>query len=156
MWPFTEMSLEDASSYSGWANWILVGSLVSGALATFAIVQTADTKELHWERARLLSKDQIKALEENSKVLAAEAKLAERQIAIANENAAASLERAAEANQKAETERLARVKMQASLASRTLTQDQSEKIISTLAGKGIRQINFTRIGDSQNPPPKSG
>jgi hypothetical protein len=59
--------------------------------------------------------------------------------------------RAAEANRIAETERLARVKIEAALAGRKLNPDQVSKLIVALAAvrPRIQAINVTRLGDRE-------
>jgi hypothetical protein len=102
-----EMSLSWAEFVSFWANWILIGALVVGVLATLGIVVSANVKEAHWEQERRDSNERIStnAVETNR----------------ARESAAQANERAAEANLKAETERVERLKLEAKLAPRTLT-----------------------------------
>jgi len=103
MWP----SLETASRVSDVANIALVCSPIVGVVATAMIVWMSSVKESYWENDRRQSSEKIASL--GSAVAEADA-------------------RAAEANRKAEEERLARVKIEEKLAPRRLSPEQSERI----------------------------
>lgn len=83
MWPFSNMSLETATLWFDIANGVLLASLLFGVLSTFAIVRLGNVKEHHWDLAREQSRERVKGLELET----------------------------AKANQKAEEERLARIKI---------------------------------------------
>jgi hypothetical protein len=92
----------------------LVGSLLIGAGATIAIVWMGVVKEHHWDLAREKANQQIAALTVQAEQL-------RRDTAEANA-------RAAEANAKAEEEKLARVKIEARIAPRGLSQAQQNEL----------------------------
>jgi hypothetical protein len=75
------MSLAWAEFISFWSNWVLIGALVVGVLATYGIVVSADVKEAAFKRE-----------------IASAGKVAE----TARENAAKAIERAADLEVKAE------------------------------------------------------
>jgi hypothetical protein len=126
MWP----SLEAATFVSDVANFALLASLVVGVIATALIVWMANVKEAHWDHDRQASRERVAGLE--SSVADADA-------------------RAADANRIAEGERLARIKIEAGLASRRLTPDQSAKLTAALRGMAaqVPVINVTRLGDKE-------
>ena len=99
------MSLETANVINNVANIFLAVSLAVGLISTVAISWTGNIKE--------------EALK--------------RDLAAANIQAAQANERAAEANKKAEEERLARIKIEARIAPRTMTQAQQNEITDKLA-----------------------
>jgi hypothetical protein len=88
------------------ANFFFIGSLVIGVVSTVTIVWMTGVKEAYWENLRRQSDE-----------------------AISQANA-----RAAEAIQKAEEERLARIKIEARLAPRNIPQDQQDELASKLIG----------------------
>jgi hypothetical protein len=108
MWP----SLETASRVSDVANIALVFSLVIGVVATMLIVWMGGVKEAHWDSDRRHSRELIAGLDAG----------------VAEANA-----RAAEANERAESERLGRIKIEAGLASRRLTTEQRSRLSDALA-----------------------
>jgi hypothetical protein len=126
MWP----SIETASRVSEVANVALVCSLAIGVVATALIVWMGNVKESYWDTDRQQSRERVAGLESG----------------VAEANA-----RAAEANQKAEEERLARVKIQAALASRRLTPEQSVKLSTALTAVRERMpiIQVIRLGDKE-------
>lgn len=108
MWP----SLEAATRVSDWANVALVVSLVCGVIATGLIVWAAGVKEAHWDSDRQQSRERVAGLD----------------AAVAEANT-----RAAEANQKAEGERLARVRIEERLAPRVIRPEQLQQIVAALS-----------------------
>ncbi len=114
MWSFSfsGMSLETANWLSDIANIVFIGSLIAGLLATFVVVRTSSVKETYWDKAR----------EE------AQAELVKANRAIAEANAIA-----AQANEKAEAERLARVKIEQQIAPRRLLDEQKGKLREVLS-----------------------
>lgn len=118
------MSLSAATLLGSIANWVLVVSLIGGVVSTFVIVQTTNIKEEHWDADRLRSNERIAEL-------SAQGEQQRKDTADANA-------RAAEANQKAESERLERIKLETRLAPRTLDNDSAAKLRSELTSlKGI-------------------
>jgi len=110
MWPFSEMSLETATSWFDFANLIFLLSLLFGVLSTFAIVRLGNVKEHHWDLARDQSRELVKGLELET----------------------------AKANQKAEEERLARIKIEEKLAPRRITQEDQNFISAQISEfKGV-------------------
>ena len=105
------------------ANAMLIVSLVGGLVATFLIVWMGNLKERN---------------------ASAEASHLKERIAGADA-------RAAEANRMAEQERLARVRIEAGLASRRLSSDQTSRFVSALiAAKGtIQGVDITLLGDEE-------
>ena len=112
MWPFSNMSLSAATLWSDVANLALLLSLLAGVISTFAIVRLANVKEHHWDEERRVSAEKIAALQTDT----------------AKANA-----RAAEALQKAEEERLARVKVEEKIAPRRLSSAQQTSLAAKLA-----------------------
>ncbi len=144
-----EISLPWAEDISYWANWTLVGALLIGVLATYAIVVSSNAKEHHWAEERRLSGERISANEKETKRAIADSDIAKAGAATANERAAgleAESEKArfaiaeavkqtetakasaAEANRKAEQERLERIRLEAVVSPRSLSLDQQRLI----------------------------
>lgn len=86
------------------ANWVLIGALVLGVVATYAIVVSGKIKEKRFKQ----------------------------ELSETYERAANAELQAAEAIQKAEEEKLARVKIEESIAWRRLSKDQKEVLTSKL------------------------
>lgn len=57
-----DMPLSWAEFISFWANWVLLGALTMGLVATFCIVESANVKEAHWQRERLAANERIAEL----------------------------------------------------------------------------------------------
>jgi hypothetical protein len=90
MWPFSDMSLSTATRWFDVANLVLLGSLLFGILATFAIVRLGNVKEHHWDVLRDQSRERVAGLE-------AEAAKANDSIAEARKETAGANARALEA-----------------------------------------------------------
>lgn len=123
------MPLPLAELVSSWANWALVGALVVGVLATYAIVVSGNVKEAAMKGELAASRERIIANETATARATAELDIAKAAAAEANERAA-----------KAELE-LAKYR-----APRTLTPEQHRTLVEllTLAPKGrvIVKPNF--------------
>lgn len=120
MWP----SLETASRVSDFANAALVCSLVVGVVATWLIVWMGNVKEAYWESDRQQSRERVVGLESG----------------VADANA-----RAAEANRKAEEERLARIKIEERIAPRRLSTEQLKlltAIFINFPGRTVRVSSY--------------
>lgn len=107
------MTLSWAEFVSYWSNWILVGALITGVLATIGIVVSSNVKETFWEHERETAKERLS--------------LNEIEVARANEsaiNAQLSLEK----------ERVERLKLEARVAPRSITQVQQNELTKKLAG----------------------
>ena len=128
-WP----SLEAASRVSDIANFFFIASLVAGVVSTVAIVWMAGVKEAHWDALR---KDSEREIAE----LTRETEIARSQIAEADA-------KAAEANEKAETERLARVKIEQRLADRVLTDEQLTSIANKIKEFAGQEYDVTPYWD---------
>jgi hypothetical protein len=114
--------LSTASSIHFWANIFLIGALVIGVISTFFVVWMGNIKEEYLNR----------------------------DIANTMERAAIAEQRAAEANEKAEEERLARVKIEEKLAPRFLNQAQIDVLnvkLKQYAGTSISIITFPGTPD---------
>jgi hypothetical protein len=83
-----------------------VGALLVGVLATYAIVVSSNAKEEHWSEEKRLAAERISANEKETRRAIADSDLAK--------------ESAAKANEKAESERLERVRLEAAVAPRSL------------------------------------
>src|ERR1700726_3955452 len=106
------MSLPLAEFISFWSNWILIGALIVGVVATYGIVvsgnvkeSAANTKIADAKRDTVAALERIAVLNKETARLSADAEASI--VAIADANA-----RAAEAGQKAEEEKLERVKIE--------------------------------------------
>ena len=128
MWP----SLETASRVSDAANWAFIASLVVGVVSTILIVWMAGVKEEHWETDRRTSRETVAKLD----VAVAEA----------NARAADAGLRAADANEKAEAEKLARVRIELQLAPRSISPDQREELKQKLAIFGGMRVDISAHG----------
>lgn len=126
MWP----SLETANAVGDWANRALIGSLVVGVVSTVLIVWMGSAKETYWDLDRQQSRERVAALD----------------VAVAQAN-----ERAALANEKAESERLARLRLEAQLAPRRLTGLQTDLLTTALSAmkERIPKLVVTRLGDRE-------
>jgi hypothetical protein len=114
-----EMSADDVF---WWANWILVGALLIGVAATYAIVVSGNLRDA--------------ALKGN---------LAGAQTAAAEANA-----RAKEADEKTEAERLERLRLEAAVAPRSLSVQQQQMLAAAwgkLAGKRVAVISYALDGE---------
>jgi hypothetical protein len=128
-WP----SLETASRVSDIANFIFVASLVAGVMSTVGIVWMANVKEAHWDALRKESDREIAQLNKET--------------AIARSQIAEADAKAAEANEKAETERLARVKIEQRLADRALTDEQLSQISNKIKKFSGQEYGITTYWD---------
>lgn len=106
------MSVEFAERVFSWAHWFLLGALVVGLIATYAVVVSGNIKEAYLKRG----------------------------IAEAGQRAAEADARAAEANRKAEEERLERLKLEAKIAPRRLNTDQQRAIAAALKSFSGRKV----------------
>jgi hypothetical protein len=130
-WP----SLETASWLFDRASFVLIGSLVFGAVATVVIVWTGIVKEHHWDLLREAAGEKIAELTlETSRANADAAK--------ANENAANARERTAELNLALEMERQKR-------APRHLKSEQLDTLVAALANIGER---LSIVGRDEDEP----
>jgi len=126
-----------------WANWILVGALVVGVLATYAIVVSGNIKEEHLKH-ELKEKDDAfdkYKIDAGKKIADANAvgETARAQAEVAKADAA-------EANKKAEAERLERLKLEAIVAPRRLTSEQQTAIASALGSFAGRKVRVRSYG----------
>lgn len=118
------LTFDTASIIYDWANTFLIGALVVGVVATGLVVWMGNIKESY------LRRDISSAGKESAR---------------AHESAAKAEQAAAEANEKAEKERLARVKIEEKLAPRGFSKEQFRTIASqmsewaTLPGTEIKQ-----------------
>lgn len=97
MWPFSEMSLAQASFWGNISNWVLLGCLLGGVLATFVVVQTTNVKEQHWDALRDQAGIEIEQLGYQADIAKADLEKAKTESALANERAAQATARALEA-----------------------------------------------------------
>lgn len=111
MWPFSAMTYDAAVWWSDFANSALLLSLAIGVIASFVIVQTGNIKEESWGQERARSAERMAGLETEA--------------AIARNDAA-------QANEAAEREHLERVRLEAKLAPRRLSGEQSSKLAAVL------------------------
>jgi hypothetical protein len=109
MWP----SLPVANHIADIANIFFIASLVVGVAATVVIVWMSGVKEAHWEKDRTEAAERIEGLQKDT----------------AEANA-----RALEAGQKAELERLERVKLEIKIAPRRLSGIERDAFIKSLVG----------------------
>ena len=121
------MPLPWAEFLSYWFNWILVGALVLGVVATYFIVISGNVKESALKRE--LAAANITA--ENAKATAAAAN--ERTAALENETARLTASNL-ELTTNLERERAARAQIEAGLASRHVSAEQRTALISALKG----------------------
>lgn len=105
MWP----SLSAANRIADIANIFFIGSLVLGVVATVLIVWMAGVKESYWEKDRTESAERIAVLDAQGAQLRKDT---------------------AEANRKAEEEKLARVRIEGRIAWRRLDAGQANRILS--------------------------
>lgn len=117
------------------ANWFLIGALVVGALATIAVVASGKIKEGRLNQELKEAREQIAI--SNQKAAEANQKAAE-----ANLKAAEATQKAAEATQKAAEEKLARVKIEESIAWRRISNDQQSKLKNKLIKYAGHPVNF--------------
>jgi hypothetical protein len=124
MWPFPEPSYLTATRITDLASWFLIGSMLVGVLSAYAIVQMGNIKEYHLDRERELSRERIAQLEL----------------------------RTAEANQKAEQERQARIKIEQRMVDRDLSPPQQRTIANKLrqfssAGQKVEIFGIAEVSD---------
>jgi hypothetical protein len=105
MWP----SLPTANHIADVANWFFIGSLVVGVVSTILIVWMAGVKESYWEQDRTESTERIASLVVQGDQLRKDT---------------------AQANERAEEERLARVKIEERIAWRKLDAGQATQVLS--------------------------
>jgi hypothetical protein len=124
MWPFPEPSDLAATRISNLASWLLLGSVVVGVLSAYAIVQMGHIKKVHLDRERDSSREQVAQAER----------------------------RTAEADQKAEQERQARIKLEHRMADRDLSPPQQRTIAGRLrpfssAGQKVEIFGIAEVSD---------
>ena len=117
---------ELADSIFSSANWVLVAALILGVLATYAIVVSGKVRDQSLKLELQKSSERIALLTTQG------------------DEARAQIARA---NQTAEEERLARVKIEARLAPRNLNQMQQNELTAKLAGLE-KQIGFVQASPS--------
>lgn len=122
-----------AEAVSLWSNWLLVVALVVGALSTLGVVVSANVKERYWQSDREQAAERVSANEAET--------------ARARESAAQADARAAEANAKAETERVARLELEARLAPRSLTIGQQQALIDAIRPFAPQAFEFVSFQD---------
>jgi hypothetical protein len=115
MWP----SLKTAIWLYDFANIGLIIGLVIGVISTVLVIWMGNVKEEHLNRALANSRERTATLEKQSTEL---------KVAVSDADA-----RAAEANEKAEKERLERIRLEEDLAWRRLTKKEQQIIASKLA-----------------------
>lgn len=149
------LSLETASLIHHWANVALVGALVLGVVATFLVVWMGNVKEWYSQRDIAAMGERVSEaneragkLEFQAEQLKAETEKSRATIASAQADAANANARAAEANRIAESERLARLQLEAKLAPRTLTGEQQERLISLLRPFSSTEVDVVTFGDT--------
>ena len=133
-----------SQSIAWWNKWVIVGMTATAIAASFLVIAqlmvNKDSKVLSDTQERLIKlKDEKVADELSSKGVL---------IAKANERAANAEMRAAEANQIAEGERLARVKIEERLAPRSLTARQIASLAERLKPYAGISIDILQIGES--------
>jgi hypothetical protein len=143
-----DFSYETASKLFDIANGFLVLALFVGVVATYFIYITGNIKEDHVKEKLAESHDRSAKLEieaasanERTAILEKETKTLTAEIAHANE-------RAAEANKIAEGERLARIKIEAELAPRSISTEQMSGLTSRLKQYAGISIDILQIGES--------
>lgn len=87
MWPFSTLSLEQASDLNGYANIAIVIFGALTAAATLIAVKTSDQKEHFWDVDRRHSAENIAKLENDTQNLKTTAEIAKAAAAAANERA---------------------------------------------------------------------
>ncbi len=157
-----------------WSNWLIVITIIAGVCLYFFQYKANETAILLGKEKDKLSehKDREQALqivnvkndaatkisevkagsEENIAQVKAEA---DKQIALLNVEAekakseiAKAQAQAAQANEKAESERLARVQLEARLADRKLTKEQQERLVSLLEPFRDTEVDVVVLGDT--------
>jgi len=128
-----EISLPWAEDVSYWANWTLVGALLVGVLATYAIVVSSNAKERHWAEERRLSSERISANEKETARAVADSDKAREGVAKATEQAAMAIERAATLEKEAASARLETEKLKALVAWRTIPAAMAAELEKSLA-----------------------
>ena len=121
-----------ADDVSWWANWILVGALMVGVAATYAIVVSGNIKEANLKR-ELKEKDD--ALETYKLTVDGKVADAKREGIEAGKTAGDALVRAAGLEKEAATARLETEKLKQVVAWRTLSPDVRAKLDKVLASK---------------------
>ncbi len=129
MWP----SLKVASTLFDAASVALVASLAVGVAATALIVWMGYVKEHHWDALREASRERTELLATETARANAETARAHERIAASQVEISQANERAAEAIQKAEEEKLARIRIEARIAPRSMTQQQQNELTAKLA-----------------------
>ncbi len=121
-----------ADDVSWWANWILVGALLIGVAATYAIVVSGNIKEANLKR-ELKEKDD--ALEKYKLTVEGKVADAKSEGFKAGETAGNALVRAAELEKEAAAARLETEKLKAGVAWRTFSEAQGTELGKVLSGK---------------------
>lgn len=112
------MSPETAESLSFWANAFAITALIVGVVSAYFIWLTGDIKETALKRELLASRERTAVLE--SSASASQERIAQ----LENETA--------EANRRAEADRLARIKIEQRLAPRRLSDEALSRICDTM------------------------
>jgi len=118
LWP----SLQTADRLFSVSNALLIVGLALTVVATVGVVWMANIREGYLKRELA----EASAKGEEARAVAA----------VANE-------RAAEANEKAETERLARIKLEAKIAPRRLSSEQRRRMVAALSASARHQFTIT-------------
>lgn len=136
----TDVSLAWAEFVSFWANWLLVGALVVGVVATYGIVVSGHSKEKHWESDRVASRERIALLESEAAAAKLALERAYADIAAANEKTAAlenETARITEGNLKLaaelEREKAARIRLEQKIRPRGIDDAQKDIMTELLA-----------------------
>jgi len=136
---------ESLSQSVDWWNTVMILALVFAAIAAIAVVVTT---RIVITRAKQLSDVQDKLIRAKDAQLAIDLREKDKKIADAVERSAEANVRAAEANEKAEKERLARVKIEEKLAPRSLTPDQIAGLSKKLKPYAGISIDILQLGET--------
>src|SRR5215472_16135374 len=108
MWPSQQL----ATRISDWANFSMILSLAIGVISTVLIVWMSNIKESFWDEDRRESRERIAELTAQGEQLR---------------------EDTAEATERAEAEMIARIKLEAKLAPRRLSGEDTDKMVAILS-----------------------
>jgi hypothetical protein len=132
-----ESAMTEVEAATYWLGWIKAGKNIGAFLVAIGVAAEFSPAKPYEDKIENSRKEELASLHaESDKARAA---------------AAEAAARAAEANRLAENERLARVKIEAGLASRRLTDEQITKLASAFSKiKGqLSPIKFGRLGDKE-------
>jgi hypothetical protein len=118
---FSWMSYETAELVSTVANFFFVVSLVVGVAATIALIGTTSVKEWYWQQDRRESRERIAELDKEAEALKAQA----------------------------ESDRLARLKIEEKLAPRSLTGEQANAIMEAVKPFAPQSFEFIAYQDDE-------